>query len=380
MRVDSEGTAPCETLMVPDAFGGAEHPVAVYDKAVAQLASRLRKLSKARRKWARRENIACYRLYDADLPEYAAAIDAYVDLGGLESESGPRLAFPPLSEIDPVEVQRRTHLHVAEYQAPSSIDPAKAERRFLDLVAVAPHALGVPEGHLFAKVRKRDRGGSQYAENREPFVFHTQETGLAFEVDMNGYLDTGLFLDHRVTRELVERLSAGKRVLNLFAYTGSATVHAAAGGAAATVTVDLSQTYLDWARRNMALNGFTQPCHMYQRGDTMTWLSGAARRGYRFDLVFVDPPTFSNSKAMGRATWDVQRDHLELLRRVGEVLAPGGLIVFSCNLRSFKVDGEGLSAAGFALRDITPQTIPPDFERNPKIHKCFVLRKANSQK
>lgn len=369
---------PTVTITVPDAAGGAEHEVLVHDAGVAQFASRLRKVAKERRKWARAENIACYRLYDADLPEYSAAIDIYHDLDGLEIDpDAPRIAYPPLKEIDAGELRERTYVHVAEYQAPKTIDPDKAEERFLDLLAVIPAALGIPEDHIFSKVRKRDKGGSQYAENRRPFVFHTEETGLCFEVDMNGYLDTGLFLDHRTTREMVEKLSAGKRVLNLFAYTGSASVHAAAGGAAATVTVDLSQTYLEWARRNMALNGFTQRIHMYQRSDTMAWLKRAAERGYKFELVFVDPPTFSNSKSMGTATWDVQRDHLELLHHIGRILAPGGLIVFSCNRRSFKLDEEGLRGDGFAFKDISGQTIPHDFERNPKIHRCYLLKKLS---
>lgn len=367
---------PSTTITIPDASGGTEHEVAVYDKGAFQFASRLRKVSKERRKWARSENIACYRIYDADLPEYSAAVDIYVDLDGLEVDSdATRITYPPMKELDPDEIRRRTYVHVAEYAAPKTIDPVKAEQRFKDLIAVIPASLGIPADHIFSKVRKRDKGGSQYAENRKPFLFHTQESGLCFEVDMNGYLDTGLFLDHRTTREMVERLSAGKRVLNLFSYTGSASVHAAAGGAAATVTVDLSQTYLEWARRNMTLNGFTQRNHMYQRSDTMAWLKGAAEKGYRFELIFVDPPTFSNSKSMGKTVWDVQRDHLELLHRCGRVLAKGGLIVFSCNRRSFKLDEEGLRGDGFVFKDVSAQTIPRDFQRNPKIHKCYLLKK-----
>ncbi|MDO4183478.1 MAG: class I SAM-dependent methyltransferase [Coriobacteriia bacterium] len=355
------------TLRVPDAFGGADHCVQVHDAGSEQFAARLRKMARERRKWARKGNIACYRIYDGDLPDFACAIDAYVRLDG-------QPAHAQLSALDMEYLSANTFLHIAEYQAPGSIDPAKAQARFADVLALAPVCAGVPEDHVFAKVRRKEKGGSQYAENRKPFVFRTQEDGLWFEVDMNGYLDTGLFLDHRVTRQLVGRLSVGKRVLNLFSYTGSATVHAAAGGAAATVTVDLSQTYLDWARRNMAYNGFVGANHAFQRGDTMAWLARAAEAGLQFDLMFVDPPTFSNSKAMGKVTWDVQRDHAELLRRCRAVLAPGGMVVFSCNLRSFKLDGEALSSCGYTWKDITPSTIPHDFERNPKIHCCFALQ------
>ena len=358
---------PEHTLTIPDAFGGADHAVLVYDQGSQQFAARLRKVAKERRKWARKGNVACYRVYDADLPDFALALDAYVALDGLSSCAA-------LDQMEVQELAKRTYLHVAEYQAPANVDPLKAEMRFEDALTLAAVVMGVPDDHVFAKVRRRDKGGSQYAENRAPFVFHTQEDGLWFEVDMNGYLDTGLFLDHRVTRQLVGRLARGKRFLNLFSYTGSATVHAAAGGAACTVTVDLSQTYLDWAKRNMAANGFGGKNHAYQKGDTMRWLKEAAAAGLKFDLVFVDPPTFSNSKSMGRATWDVQRDHAELLRRCRAVLAPGGAIVFSCNLRSFRLDVAALEAGGLAVRDISAQTIPHDFERNPKIHCCYVLQ------
>ena len=197
-----------------------------------------------------------------------------------------------------------------------------------------------------------------------------------FVVDLVGYLDTGLFLDHRLTRELVGKKAEGKRFLNLFAYTGSASVHAAGGGAKSTATVDLSQTYLDWAARNMAANGFEGEQHTFERGDTMAWITEARRTGRRFDLVFVDPPTFSNSKAMGKRTWDVQRDHVELLIGVSRLLSEEGEAVFSCNLRSFKPDEEALAKYGVTLEDITAQTIPHDFERNPRIHKCYLVKRT----
>ena len=245
------------------------------------------------------------------------------------------------------------------------------------MLALAPVVLGVRPDHVFSKVRRRDKGGSQYRDSsRRSYVTQVREDGYLFEVDLVGYLDTGLFLDHRLTRELVGKKAEGKRFLNLFAYTGSASVHAAGGGAKSTATVDLSQTYLDWAARNMAANGFEGEQHTFERGDTMAWITEARRTGRRFDLVFVDPPTFSNSKAMGKRTWDVQRDHVELLIGVSRLLSEEGEAVFSCNLRSFKPDEEALAKYGVTLEDITAQTIPHDFERNPRIHKCYLVKRT----
>lgn len=344
------------SIVVPDAHGGAEHRVCVLEAGSDQFAARLRKVVKERRKWARREGVTCYRVYDADLPEYSVAIDVY---------EGAR------------EAKGQTFLHIAEYQPPSSIDADKARRRFADVLALAPVALGIPADHVFAKTRQRAKGGSQYrAGERRAFVTHVEEGGLVFEVDLSSYLDTGLFLDHRPTRAEICRIAKGKRFLNLFAYTGTATVHAAAGGAASTTTVDLSNTYLAWAKRNMELNGFSGDGHAFARADVMAWITEARRRGDRFDLVFVDPPTFSNSKSMGARTWDVQRDHAELLIGVSRLLADGGEAVFSCNLRSFKPDVEKLARYGVEIEDVTPITIPHDFERTPKIHRCYLVSRA----
>lgn len=347
------GTA---TVIVPDSAGGSEHCVEVFEQASEQFAARLRKAAKERRKWARREGVSCYRVYDADLPDYAVAIDVYEGAG---------------------DAAGNTYLHIAEYAPPKTIDPAKAQRRYDDVLALTPVVMGVRPDHVFSKVRRRDKGGSQYRDaGRRSYVTQVEEGGLAFEVDLAGYLDTGLFLDHRLTRALVGAKAEGKRFLNLFAYTGTATVHAAAGGARTTATVDLSQTYLDWAQRNMERNGFEGPEHTFERGDVLPWITEARRTGRRFDLVFVDPPTFSNSKAMGMRTWDVQCDHVELLIGVSRLLSEEGEAVFSCNLRSFKPDEEALAKYGVILEDITAQTIPHDFERNPRIHKCYLVRRG----
>lgn len=347
-------------IEVADPLGQGTRVVEVRDPNADQFAARIRKNFKERKKWAARSDVHCYRVYDADLPDFAVAVDVYEQCG------------PNALQDEPVR-----YLHVAEYAAPASVDPFRARCRFEDVMAVAPVVCGIQPGHAFSKVRQRDRGGSQYSlGDRRSCIIDTMEGGLLFEVDLNGYLDTGLFLDHRDTRMMVGRMAAGKRFLNLFAYTGSCTVHAAAGGAASTLTVDLSQTYLDWAQRNMALNGFTGKQHAFYRADVTRWVEDVARMGAQFDLVFVDPPTFSNSKSMGDRTWDVQRDHVQLLDGVASLLATNGVAVFSCNLRSFKPDTEALAARGVRMEDISVQTIPRDFERNPKIHRCYLVTRA----
>ena len=335
---------------------GAEVPVEVRDKGADQFAARLKKVAKDRRKWARKNDISCYRIYDADLPDYALAIDRYDGAWKSEGES---------------------YLCIAEYQAPKSVDPERARVRLEDAVAIASAVLAVPRERVFLKTRRHERGGGQYTDQqKDACIMYTQESGNVFEIDLGSYLDTGIFLDHRTTREMVGQMAEGKRFLNLFAYTGTATVHAAVGGAKSTLTVDLSQTYLGWAARNMELNGCDGPEHGFVRADVLQWIVRACREKPRFDLIFVDPPTFSNSKAMGKNTWSVQRDHVMLLTHVVQLLAPGGEAVFSCNLRNFKPDYEALAAAGVAMEDITAQTIPYDFARNPKIHCCFKVRRA----
>ena len=341
---------------VPDLNGGAPRKVEVLEQASEQFASRLRKVFKERRKWAAREGVSCYRIYDSDLPDYAVAIDVYEGAG---------------------DARGNTYLHISEYAAPSSVDPVKAHNRFEDALALAPVVCGVRPDHVFSKMRVREKGGSQYrnAGNRS-YVTTVKENGYLFEVDLAGRLDTGLFLDHRDTRVLVGERARDARFLNLFAYTGTASVYAAGGGATSTVTVDLSQTYLDWAQRNMVANGFSGAVHKFEKADVMRWITDARRSGKRFDLIFVDPPTFSNSKAMGRRTWDVQRDHVELLIGVTHLLSEEGQAIFSCNLRSFKPYIDELEKYGVCIEDISASTIPVDFARTPKIHKCFVVTRA----
>lgn len=345
-----------QTIEVPDLAGGAPHAVEVLEPATDQFAARLRKVFKERRKWAAREGITCYRIYDSDLPDYAVAIDWYTGAG---------------------EARGNDYLHIAEYAPPSSVDPEKARRRFSDVLAVAPVVCGIRPDHVFSKTRVREKGGGQYRNaGQRAYVTTVDEGGYRFEVDLAARLDTGLFLDHRLTRRLVGDRAADTRFLNLFAYTGTASVYAAGAGARTTTTVDLSQTYLDWARRNMVTNGFTGEAHVFERADVMKWITEARRSGKRYDLVFVDPPTFSNSKAMGKRTWDVQRDHVELLIGVSRLLSEEGQAVFSCNLRTFKPHMDELEKYGVALEDISPSTIPEDFARTPRIHKCYLVHRV----
>ena len=311
-------------------------------------ANRLKKNFERHADWARREQVSCYRVYDADMPEYAFAVDLY--------------------QSDPAGSAGRW-LYVQEYAPPATVDRAKAKARREEAIAVLPVVTGLPMEAVYWRTRRPQKGRSQYeaiADAGERVV--VEEGGLKFLVNFTDYLDTGLFLDHRKTRARIRELANGKRFLNLFCYTGAATVHAAAGGAAATTSVDMSRTYIDWAKRNLAVNGLLGP-HVLVQDDCLAWLAEA--RGVPFDLIFLDPPTFSNSKRMDREL-DVQRDHVGLIRAAMKRLAPGGLLLFSTNFRKFRLDREAL--ADLEVRDITRATIPFDFARDPRVHACFEVR------
>lgn len=313
------------------------------------VANRLRKNLRHLGSWQRRHGIDCYRLYDADLPEYAAAVDVYLEAAG----SGASRRFA----------------HVQEYQAPKRIPPEVTEHRLDELVAAVRTVLELPEDRAAVKVRARGKGGSKYgrmADRGETFL--VREGAVRLEVNLFDYLDTGLFLDHRPIRLRLAREAQDQRLLNLFCYTGAATVHAAAGGAAATTSVDLSATYLDWAGRNLAANGLDGPAHALVRADVLDWLT---RDRGDYELIFCDPPTFSNSKRA--ADFDVQRQHVELLSLAMARLAPGGLLLFSNNFRRFKLDDEAVGAFA-AVTEISRSTVDVDFARNPRIHRCWELR------
>ncbi|HEX9872932.1 MAG TPA: class I SAM-dependent methyltransferase, partial [Deferrimonas sp.] len=255
-------------------------------------------------------------------------------------------------------------------EAPKTIDPKLAATRLQEAMAVIPVALGVAQERVFLKVRRRQKGSEQYRKLDQLGEFHEVGEGACrFLVNFTDYLDTGLFLDHRLTRAMIGELSEGKRFLNLFAYTGTATVHAAMGGALSTVTVDMSRTYLGWAKKNMALNGFADRRHEFVQADCLEWLATSRRR---FGLIFLDPPTFSNSKSVD-ASFDVQRDHVALLQSTVALLEPEGVLIFSNNNRRFKMDRESLP--GLEIEDISRRTIPKDFERSPRIHNCWKIRR-----
>lgn len=312
-------------------------------------ANRLAKNLERLRPWAAREGVSCYRLYDADMPEYAFAIDLYA-----AADSPDRW------------------LYVQEYAAPSSIDPQAVRRRRGEALAVLPEVTGIGAEHLHLRTRRRATRGQQYGKRAEEGAFHVvAEGGLRFLVNFTDYLDTGLFLDHRLTRARLRAAAAGKRFLNLFGYTGSATVYAAAGRARATTTVDLSRRYLDWAQRNLALNGLGGHQHAFVRADCREWLAEAERRRLEYDLIFLDPPTFSNSSRM-EGVLDLQRDHGELIAAAVGLLARGGLLVFSTNAQKFRLD-PALSERR-AVHDVSAATLPYDFARNPKIHRCYEIR------
>jgi 23S rRNA (guanine2445-N2)-methyltransferase / 23S rRNA (guanine2069-N7)-methyltransferase len=320
--------------------------VSVLSDGAQMVANRLEKNRRRLASWRKRTGVTCYRLYDADLPEYAAAVDVYETLA-----------------------PARTLLHVQEYQAPATIPEATAARRFDELLDAVRAAFAAEDDAIAVKTRARGKGGSKYGrlDGRNEFV-QVNELGVTLEVNLFDYLDTGLFLDHRPIRRRIGREAHGKRFLNLFCYTGAATSHAAVGGAAATTSVDLSATYLDWAGRNLRHNRIDLAGHRRVQGDVVSWL--AEERG-EYELIFCDPPTFSNSKRAD--DFDVQRDHVPLLRSAVARLAPGGLLLFSNNFRRFRLDDAAV--AEFAeVVEISRATIDEDFARDPKIHRCWELR------
>ncbi len=317
------------------------------DTGAEMFANRLKKNLKKLSKWVRQNHITCYRIYDADLPEYAAAVDIYQG--------------------------EQTWVNVQEYEPPKSIDQHKADQRLAGLLAEIPQVLGVNREQVFLKIRRKQRSAGQYEKHGDQGKFHViEEGGCKLLVNFEDYLDTGLFLDHRPVRLLIQQQAKDKRLLNLFAYTGAATVHAAVGGAKSTTTVDMSNTYITWAKNNMALNK-TAGEHEFIQADCLEWLENEVRQPYirQYDLIFLDPPTFSNSKRMDDV-FDIQNDHVQLIKNAVALLAPAGVLYFSTNFRRFKIDKPALS--GLTLEDITAMTIPEDFSRNPKIHFCWRIK------
>ena len=313
----------------------------VSSDVAVDFANRLQKNIKKIEKWAKQQGLDAYRLYDADLPEYNLAVDRYAD-----------------------------HIVVQEYAAPKNIDENKARQRLLDAVNATLNVTGIETNKLILKVRQKQKGTNQYEKlaNKGEY-FYVNEYGAKLWVNLTDYLDTGLFLDHRLARKMLGEMAQGKDFLNLFAYTGSATVHAALGKAKSTTTVDMSNTYLNWAEQNLLLNDIEGKQHKLIQADCLQWLEQCDRQ---FDLIFVDPPTFSNSKRM-EDSWDVQRDHIKLMTNLKRILRSNGTIVFSNNKRGFKMDFAKLEELGLSAVEISHKTLPLDFERNKQIHNCWLV-------
>ena len=329
----------------------ALHPDDGRDEAAAApLVNRIRKNMRRLRPWLQRSAAGCYRVYDADIPEFALAVDLY------HTEEEGRW------------------LHVQEYAAPASIDGRDAGRRLRVALGALPEVLEVPAERMAFKVRQRQKGAGQYRRHGQGGRFLTVREGEArLRVNLTDYLDTGLFPDHRVVRAYIGESASGRRFLNLFCYTAAATVHAALGGARESVSVDLSRTYLDWAGDNLRANGLEPGGrHRLIRADCLAWLRDPARRqAPKFDLILLDPPSFSNSSRMA-GTLDVQRDHAGLIEAAMALLSADGELLFSNNLRRFRLDPP--VERDYRVADRTRWSIPPDFARNPRIHHCFSIR------
>ncbi len=303
--------------------------------------NRVKKNLKRLKSWRSQNKINCFRAYDRDIPEYAVAVDIY-----------------------------ERWIHVQEYKAPSSISPEVALKRLKDVVYTLPSLLNVPVENIFLKQRQKQKRTAQYKKQSDfSKTSLVNESGLMFEINLGSYIDTGLFLDHRLTRSMIESMAEGKRFLNLFSYTATATVYAARGGAVSTTSVDKSNTYTRWAKKNMALNGFTQDRHLFLSTDCLNWMG---KEKSRYGLIFLDPPTFSNTKKTG-SSFDIQKDHVSLILSAVNLLDDDGTLIFSNNYRQFKMDLDRLSH--LRVEDITASTIPPDFERNSRIHNCWLISK-----
>ena len=304
------------------------------------LINRLRKNQRILGKWARQQHIECFRLYDRDLPEYAFAIDCYGE-----------------------------YVQMAEYQAPSEIIEEKVNQRREQAITAVQEVLGISRENIVLKSRTRQRGSQQYEiQDQSKSFFVVNEGPARFWIILKDYLDTGLFLDHRPIRQFIRENAAGKRFLNLFCYTASASVQAALGGATSTLSIDLSNTYLDWARKNFLLNKIGGKSHRLKKADCIDYLNSKYEK---FDLIFLDPPTFSNSKS-SKNVLDIQRDHASLIRNAMVKLEKDGLLIFSTNKLNFKLDSEKLKQ--FDIRDYSKHSLGKDFQRQKRIHQSWLIR------
>lgn len=332
--------------------------------------ARLKKRARHLRRWPTKRDIHCYRIYERDIPEIPLVVDRYED-----------------------------HLHITEYERPHDRNPWR-HTAWLELMRTsAAEVLDIDPANAHVKVRQKVRHGSQYEKvDSQANMIEVREDGLTFLVNLTDYVDTGLFLDHRTTRGMIRKEALGKRFLNLFAYTGSFTVHAVAGGASSSTTVDLSKNYISWARDNLENNGLLADEHEFIAADTNEFLDHVEARGKKFDLCVVDPPTFSNSKRT-EEDWNVQTCHVDMLNRIAKIMAPGGVVWFSTNFRTFKFAADEVTEPteltepsqssqssqsshreasnehgeliGYAeIREVTKQTLPEEF-RNRRIHRCW---------
>ncbi len=349
------GAIPCSLLnfqieekwFVKNKKGKSVQPLKVKKQAaegdddMVMFANRIYKNLKKLKNWRSKNDIQCFRVYDKDIPEFAVSIDLYWNFA-----------------------------HVQEYKAPDTIDPKTASKRLNGVITSLPGILNVPKSNIHLKIRQKQQGRNQYQKKQSKGEFHEiEENQCRFLVNFTDYLDTGLFLDHRPIRQIIRENANGKSFLNLFSYTGTATVYAAKGGAKSTVSVDSSKHYNTWAKQNLALNGFSESRHQFVQDDCIDWIKNHKKT---YDLIFLDPPTFSNSKNK-QIVFDVQKDHVELIKNTVKLMNNNGLLIFSNNFRKFKMDMKSLSY--LKIENITPQTIPEDFKRNSRIHNCWQIRK-----
>lgn len=348
------GTIPCKLLVFTDMTSKSARiaerlstpaPAQKLTEGARMVLNRLKKNQRRLESWRKKSNISCYRLYDADIPEYAVAVDIYDQ-----------------------------SVYVQEYAPPASISEKIARERFAEVKQAVKEFSANYRGKTHYNERRRQKGDSQYQRNAEGAsdIIEVTEGSGRFEINLSDYLDTGLFLDHRPVRAMIGDLVKGKRFLNLFCYTAAASVQAALAGAKTSLSIDMSNTYLDWAGRNFELNSMSASKHQLLRADCLKWLE---EEGELFDVIFLDPPTFSNSKKMD-SVLDIQRDHGDMIRNAMAKLAPNGVLIFSNNFRKFKMDE--LTLRQFDCENITPQTLDMDFERNPRIHNVWKITRRSS--
>ena len=348
------GTIPCKLLVFEDMTSKSAKiaarlsvpaPAQELTEGATMVLNRLKKNQRRLDGWRKKSDISCYRLYDADIPEYAVAVDVYDQ-----------------------------SVYVQEYAPPNTISEKVARERFAEIKqAVKAFSINY-RGKTHYKERRRQKGDSQYERTSEGAsdIIEVNEGRAQFEVNLSDYLDTGLFLDHRPVRSIIANIVKGKSFLNLFCYTAAASVQAALAGAKSSLSIDMSNTYLDWAGRNFELNDLNPNHHEVLRADCLKWLETETEQ---YDVIFLDPPTFSNSKKMDTVL-DVQRDHGDLIRATMAKLSPGGTLIFSNNFRKFKMDE--LTERQFSCENITPQTLDMDFERNPRIHNVWVITRRDN--